>query len=58
MSQPHKMVCFVPDKGNPIGRSRSEYIKLSLEKLSSVRHYEDLDWKDAYLKEVRIQQSS
>ena len=79
VSQPRKMVCLVPDKGNPGDRSRSEYIKLSLEikaeigKYASengvakaVRHYEDLnvkdssvrDWRDAYLKEVRIQRKT
>jgi len=57
VSQPCKMVCLVPDKGNPGDRSRSEYIKLSLEKKSrnreengvakTVRHYKDLNIKTA-----------
>ena len=79
VSQPPHQVCLVPDKGNPRGRSRSEYIKLSLEKkaeigkyanengvANAVRHYENLnvkdssvrDWRDAYLKEVRIQRKA
>jgi len=63
-SQPRKEVTLVPDKGNAGGESRSEYIKLLLEKKAEIgkytsevtkatRHLVDLNLKESSVRDWR-----